>query len=125
MCSCFFVGWWRNKKDETLKCTAYYGVKNTIKTEPFTDEATQNPTENNTMSVSDVKQDSTQNNIQQTTIEQNTSANTLPVEEKAETVQGDVITTGSAVPVFLLIVVFISAIAVAVSRRKVNNEKTK
>ena len=113
------------KKDETLKYTAYYGVKNTIKTEPFTDEATQNPTENNTMSASDVKQDSTQNNIQQTTIEQNTSANTLPVEEKAETVQGDVITTGSAVPVFLLIVVFISAIAVAVSRRKVNNEKTK
>ena len=111
---------WNDKeinKRETLQYTAYYGVKNTIKAEPITDIAT-----------SGVKQDSTHNsNIKPTTVEQNTVSNAVPASEKTDIEdKTSAITTGSAMPVFLLIVVFVSAVVVAVLRsREANNEKTK
>lgn len=100
------------KSGETKNYTAFYGVKNAVKTESYTEEVTQNTTQNKPI---------------QTITEKGTSNNTVSVSENSK---GDdkysVITTGGSIPVALLIVLLMSALGVVLFKRRVNNsEKTK
>lgn len=111
------------KSGETKEYIAYYGVKNTVKTEPVTEQVTQEATDNST----GVKQNVIASQSSQTTTEKITTTNTIPSDEKNSIDdKGGVIITGGVIPVALLIVLLTSALGVVLFRRRVKgSEKTK
>lgn len=110
------------KSGETKEYIAYYGVKNTAKTEPITEKITQEATDSTS-----IKQNVIEGQSNQTTTEKITTTNTVSSsEENSIDDKGGVIITGGVIPVALLIALLTSALGVIFFRRRVkDSEKTK
>ena len=107
------------KSGETKNYTAFYGVKNAVKTESYTEGVTQEVTDSST-----VNQNTTQNNPPQTITEKGTSNNTVTASENSNISDKDsVITTGESIPVSALVGLFTSAVGIIFFRKGLKNSE--